>query len=96
MYIKKLIIDNYKSIKNETFEFSKGINVLVGKNNAGKSNIVSALNEVLSDKYSTSDYEDKIFYTNDTDAIKREFMIVTEIEELENLDFEYLNNVKKV
>lgn len=95
MYIKKLIIDNYKSIKNETFEFSKGINVLVGKNNAGKSNIVSALNEVLSDKYSTSDYEDKIFYTNDTDAIKREFMIVTEIEELENLDFEYLNNVKK-
>ena len=95
MYIKKLIIDNYKSIKNETFEFSKGINVLVGKNNAGKSNIVSALNEVLSDKYSTSDYEDKIFYTNDTDAIKREFMIVTEIEELENLDFEYLNYVKK-
>ena len=47
MYIKKLIIDNYKSIKNETFEFSKGINVLVGKNNAGKSNIVSALNEVF-------------------------------------------------
>lgn len=95
MYIKKLIINNYKSIKNETFEFSKGINVLVGKNNAGKSNIVSALNEVLSDKYSTSDYEDKIFYTNDIDAIKRKFMIVTEIEELENLDFEYLNNVKK-
>ena len=95
MYIKKLIINNYKSIKNETFEFSKGINVLVGKNNAGKSNIVSALNEVLSDKNNTTGYEDKIFYTNDIDKIKHGFMIIAEIEELENLDFEYLNNIKK-
>ena len=62
MYISKLIIKNYKSIKDETFIFNKGINVLVGKNNAGKSNIVSALNEILGDKYNMTSYEDKIFF----------------------------------
>ena len=54
LYISKLIIKNYKSIKDETFIFNKGINVLVWKNNAGKSNIVSALNEILGDKYNTT------------------------------------------
>ena len=49
MYISMLVVKNYKSIKDETFKFNKGINVLVGKNNAGKSNIVSALNEVRGD-----------------------------------------------
>lgn len=81
MYISKLIINNYKSIKNETFIFNKGINVLVGKNNAGKSNIVSALNEILADKYNTTTYEDKIFYTDYSNKYKREFKIIAEIEE---------------
>lgn len=95
MYIKKLIIKNFKSIKEETFEFNKGINVLVGKNNSGKSNIVSALNEVLSDKYNLGGYEDKIFYTNDKDEIKREFKIIAEIEEFDNIDYDLLDNIKK-
>lgn len=95
MYIKKLIIKNYKSIKDEIFEFNKGVNVLVGKNNAGKSNIVSALNEVLSDKYNTSDYEDKIFYTDDKNPIKKEFKIIAEIDEIKDLDFSGINNIKK-
>lgn len=61
MYIKKLIIKNYKSIKDETFVFNKGINVLIGKNNAGKSNIVLALNEILGDKYNAHRMKIKYF-----------------------------------
>lgn len=95
MYISKLIINNYKSIKDETFIFNKGINVLVGKNNAGKSNIVSALNEILADKYNTTTYEDKIFYTDYSNKYKREFKIIAEIEEINNLDFSLLDNIKK-
>ena len=90
MYISKLIIKNYKSIKDETFIFNKGINVLVGKNNAGKSNIVSALNEILGDKYNTTSYEDKIFYSNEKDKIERNFKIVAEIDEIDDLDLEKL------
>ena len=73
MYIKKLIIKNYKSIKDETFIFNKGINVLVGKNNAGKSNIVLALNEILGDKYNATSYEDKIFYCNENNEYEKKF-----------------------
>lgn len=95
MYISKLIIKNYKSIKDETFIFNKGINVLVGKNNAGKSNIVSALNEILGDKYNTTSYEDKIFYSNEQDKLERNFKIVAEIDEINDLDYSLLENIKK-
>lgn len=95
MYISKLTIKNYKSIKDEVFIFNKGINVLVGKNNAGKSNIVSALNEILGDKYNTMSYEDKIFYTNGTSKPERNFKIIAEIDEINNLDYSLLENIKK-
>ena len=95
MYISKLIIKNYKSIKDEVFIFNKGINVLVGKNNAGKSNIVSALNEILGDKYNTMSYEDKIFYTNGKSKPERNFKIIAEIDEINNLDYSLLENIKK-
>lgn len=95
MYISKLTIKNYKSIKDEVFIFNKGINVLVGKNNAGKSNIVSALNEILGDKYNTMSYEDKIFYTNGTSNPERNFKIIAEIDEINNLDYSLLENIKK-
>ena len=95
MYIRKLIIKNYKSIKDEIFLFNKGINILVGKNNAGKSNIVSALNEILGDKYNTTSYEDKIFYSDGNSKIEKNFTIVAEIDEIDNLDYSLLNNIKK-
>lgn len=95
MYISKLIIKNYKSIKDEVFLFNKGINVLVGKNNSGKSNIVSALNELLSDKFNSSSYEDKIFYTNSSNQFDRNFKIVAVIDEIKNLDYSLLDNIKK-
>ena len=95
MYIKKLIIKNYKSIKDETFVFNKGINVLVGKNNAGKSNIVLALNEILGDRYNATSYEDKIFYCNENNEYEKNFKIIAEIDEINNLDYSLLDNIKK-
>lgn len=95
MYISKLIIKNYKSIKDEIFLFNKGINILVGKNNAGKSNIVSALNEILGDKYSSTAYEDKIFFTDGASILEKNFKIIAEIDEIKNLDYSLLDNIKK-
>ena len=95
MYISKLIIKNYKSIKDEKFIFKKGINILVGKNNSGKSNIVSALDEILGDKYNTTSYEDKIFYTDASNKFDRNFKIITEIDEIKNLDYSLLKKIKK-
>ena len=96
MYISKLIIKNYKSIKDEIFLFNKGINILVGKNNAGKSNIVSALNEILGDKYNSTAYEDKIFFTDGTSILEKNFKIIAEIDEIRNLDYSLLDNRKNL
>jgi predicted ATPase len=43
MWIARVKLENVRSFENETIEFSKGINVLVGPNNAGKSTIAHAV-----------------------------------------------------
>ncbi|RZK04647.1 MAG: DUF2813 domain-containing protein [Flavobacterium sp.] len=53
MYISNLFIKNFRSFKESTIEFSKGKNVIVGKNNCGKSNIVKALDILVGEKFPT-------------------------------------------
>ncbi len=43
MKIEKLHIENYKSIKNIDLHFNGNSNILIGKNNVGKSNIIDSL-----------------------------------------------------
>ena len=43
MKIRKLHIENYKSLKNVQFELNEGVNIFIGKNNSGKSNLIDAL-----------------------------------------------------
>jgi len=52
MKIKKIEIKHFRSFKEETITFPKsGLCALVGENNAGKSNILTALNLMLGEKY---------------------------------------------
>ncbi len=39
MYLEKLIIKNFRSINELTLKFNKGLNVLIGENNSGKTAI---------------------------------------------------------
>lgn len=50
MYISKLIIKNFRKFNNEgtTFKFIKGINIILGENNGGKSTVIDALRLTLS------------------------------------------------
>ena len=43
MYLSKLKIKNFRSIKDIELDFSQGINILIGENNAGKTTIIDAL-----------------------------------------------------
>ena len=43
MYLEKLIIKNFRSISELTLNFNKGLNVLIGENNSGKTAIIDAL-----------------------------------------------------
>lgn len=48
MYIEKFIIKNFRGIEDITLTFNKGLNVLIGENNAGKTAIIDALRVCLS------------------------------------------------
>ena len=60
MHLARLYIKGYKSIKELDLRFDKGKNVLVGRNNSGKSNIVTALDLILGDTIPTSAKSDNV------------------------------------
>ena len=47
MYLHRLYIKNFRSINELDLNFSKGKNVIVGRNNTGKSNIIKAIDLLL-------------------------------------------------
>jgi predicted ATP-dependent endonuclease of OLD family len=47
MFISKIEIKNYRNFKEENIEFNDGINVVVGHNNAGKTNLIKAISLVI-------------------------------------------------
>lgn len=56
MKIKKVIIKNFRSIQEEIIQFpTSGILTLVGPNNAGKSNILKAIDNLLGDSWFSGD-----------------------------------------
>lgn len=85
MYISSLIIQNYKSIKDMVLEFSKGKNIIVGQNNAGKSNIISAINLLIGEKYPNKFFENN-YYHNESN----EFFVMLEFSECNMFDKSYL------
>ncbi|MFA9459014.1 ATP-dependent endonuclease [Halalkalibacter sp. AB-rgal2] len=67
MYISNLFVYNYRSLKKVHLQFNTGRNVLVGKNNSGKSNIIKAIDLLLGEKMpSYQNIELKDFYTEKT------------------------------
>lgn len=61
MYLATLEISNFRKLKKAEFHFQKGLNVLVGANNAGKTAVVDALRALLAghdDPYPRLDSED--------------------------------------
>ena len=47
MYISKITIKNYRNFKDQEVSFNEGVNVIIGHNNAGKTNLIQALALVI-------------------------------------------------
>lgn len=48
MYISKIELNNYRNFKSNYIEFNEGVNVIIGHNNAGKSNLLRAMALIFS------------------------------------------------
>ncbi|KAJ9068068.1 Structural maintenance of chromosomes protein 3 [Entomophthora muscae] len=61
MYIKQIIIQGFKSYKDQTViePFSPNHNVIIGRNGSGKSNFFAAIRFVLSDAYNNLSREER-------------------------------------
>ena len=51
MYISHIKIQGFRNFKNSDIEFNDGLNVLIGHNNAGKTNLLKALQLVIEPHY---------------------------------------------
>src|SRR5690242_15062099 len=70
MYLKELTIKKFRSISELTLSFNKGLNVIIGENNSGKSAVIDALRICLSlGRQSREIYvkEDEDFYLDTLD-----------------------------
>lgn len=51
IYLNKIHLKEYKSIEDLKVDFQKGLNILIGKNGAGKSNFLDFVNRILTRRY---------------------------------------------
>lgn len=72
MYISNVFIRNFKSLKSVSFALNEGKNVIVGKNNSGKSNIITSLDILFGSKNPNYiEFDDSSYHTYkqiDTDS----------------------------
>ena len=74
MFIKRLTLKGYRSYKNITFDFDKGLNILVGKNAQGKTNVLEAIFfAVIGKSFKTSKEKEVINWNDESSYIKAEF-----------------------
>lgn len=52
MYISKIHINNFRNFKEKEVVFNDGVNVIIGHNNAGKTNLIKALSLVIDNERS--------------------------------------------
>lgn len=98
MYLQRLILENFRSYKNIEIDFVDNLNVLIGKNDIGKSTILEALDIFFGEDKIKIDYSDLNVFNGDYISIRccfkvdtaKEYLIDTDVKT--NLKDEFLLN----
>lgn len=104
MYLRRVEIKNFRNLKKISVDFQKGLNVIVGENNIGKTNLIDAIRLALGYQ-STSDpirvVQDDFYHdsqgrkTQDNIRIDLEFAELTIEEQAEFLEILNFNHIDK-
>lgn len=92
MYLDRLLLSNFKKFNNSEFKFDKGMNIVIGQNDSGKSSLLQAIDIALNqrgngDWRNTSEYgtllnvkAKKSFLDNVTNTISSKMLPSIKIE----------------
>lgn len=72
MYIKKVLVKNYKSLKNVVIDLNPDVNIFVGSNDAGKSTVLEVLGILTTGKLNGHAFEKQLIptlFNNDTRTV---------------------------
>ena len=72
MYIKEIRIKGYRNYKEAVVPFHEGINVIIGHNNTGKSNLLKAMALVLGNYDGRSMKTSDLFYETDINLLRQQ------------------------
>lgn len=70
MYIKEIKISNFRNFKEASVPFHEGVNVIIGHNNTGKSNLLRAIALVLGYNDGRGMRTSDLFYETDVNLLK--------------------------
>ncbi len=98
MILKKVVIDNFRSFEKEK-AILYDINVLVGKNNSGKSNFIQALDLFFNykEKFQNKDLDQCLFKNNIQSSSKLRFIIecTFKVEKGENIKIRQIRQIRR-
>lgn len=72
MYIKEVKISNFRNFKKVSIPFHEGVNVIIGHNNTGKSNLLRAIGLVLGYNYAHRLGVSDLFYETDLAVLQQQ------------------------
>lgn len=72
MYIKEIKISNFRNFKNASVSFHEGVNVIIGHNNTGKSNLLRAIGLVLGYSDGRRLITSDLFYETDVTTLQQQ------------------------
>ena len=84
MKVKKIVIKNYRLLRNVTLDLEDDMSLIVGKNNTGKTSFISLVKKFLSDRSSSFSFNDfnLDFQKEIIDIIKKKIVNADEYEDL--------------
>ncbi|MBB6111179.1 AAA ATPase domain-containing protein [Mucilaginibacter lappiensis] len=104
MFISQFFASNYRSLKEIVVRFANGKNVIVGKNNCGKSNIIRGIEILVGEKFPTYQligdndfytYEDIIKDTGEIVEIPADHLFLEVTLEGRDIDQDMIMTIKK-
>ena len=70
MLVDSLKLNNYRNYKSNSFKFEKGLNIIIGKNGVGKTNILEAIYVgTIGKSHRTNDTSDMLLFNADEAGI---------------------------